>query len=210
LRLRARRSAILLLACGVFAGSWGALHLSPFRIWIRGDILFYENWGTWIAGHLLPYGDFKLEYPPGSIPVFALPVYLRKLAGYHWFYPTWFRVEMLACGILMLLGMALVLRVVRADTRRFAGALLFTALSPLALGPVSIARYDLVPAMITAFAVAALVSGRDRLATLGIALGAVVKLYPAVLLPIALVDAWRGHSGSSSSCSSSRSRRFSR
>ena len=175
----------------MFAGSWGLLHLSPFRVWIRGDILFYENWGNWIAQHLLPYRDFRLEYPPGSIPVFALPVYLRKLAGYHWFYPTWFRLEMLACGLLMLVGMALALRAARADTRRFAGALLFAALTPLALGPVSIARYDLVPAMITAFAVAALVSGRDRLAVLGIAVGAAVKLYPAVLLPIALVDAWR-------------------
>jgi hypothetical protein len=191
LRLRAERPAIVVLASGVLAGSWGVLHLSPFHVWIRGDILFYENWGTWIAAHLLPYGDFKLEYPPGSIPVFALPVYLRKLAGYHWFYPTWFRVEMLACGILMLVGMALALRAVRAGARHLAGALLFAALSPLALGPVSIARYDLVPAMITAFAVAALVSGRNRLAVLAIALGAVVKLYPAVLLPIALVDAWR-------------------
>ena len=191
MRLRASRTAILVLAFGVFAGSWGVLHTSPFRVWIRGDILFYDNWGTWIAGHLLPYGDFKLEYPPGSIPVFALPVYLRKLAGYHWFYPTWFRMEMLACGLLMLAGMALALRAMRASTRRFAGALFFAALSPLALGPVSIARYDLVPAMITAFAVAALVSRHDRLAMLAIALGAVVKLYPAVLLPIVLVDAWR-------------------
>jgi hypothetical protein len=95
---------------------------------------------------------------------------------------------MLVCGLLMLVGMALALRAVG---RRSSWPLFFAALSPLMLGPVSIARYDLAPAMLTAFAVAALVARRDRLGTLAIALGTVVKLYPAVLLPIALVDAWR-------------------
>jgi Glycosyltransferase family 87 len=67
----------------------------------------------------------------------------------------------------------------------------FVAIVPLLLGSVVLTRFDLWPTVLTAAAVALLLAGRRRfgLGVLGVA--AAAKLYPAVLLPIALVHVWR-------------------
>src|SRR5207244_2768132 len=64
------------------------------------------------------------------------------------------------------------------------------AASPLALGSIVLSRYDLWPAALTAAALAALLSGRDRLALGTLGLAAAAKAYPLVLLPVALI--WIG------------------
>jgi uncharacterized membrane protein len=59
--------------------------------------------------------------------------------------------------------------------------------APAALGPLFLNRYDAVPAMIVSLALLALLVGRERAAFLLLGIGAAVKVYPVVLLPIALV-----------------------
>ena len=91
----------LLAGAGVFVASWLFLSFVPtFSVWLIGDVRFYETWGGLMAGHLVPYRDFRIEYPPGALPMFLGPVYLRKLAGYHGTYYEWFRVELLVIGLL--------------------------------------------------------------------------------------------------------------
>jgi uncharacterized membrane protein len=70
------------------------------------------------------------------------------------------------------------------------GVFLF-ALSPIALGPISLNTYDAWPALLTVVALALLLVGAavPALALLGVAFAA--KLYPIVLLPPALVFVWR-------------------
>ena len=98
---------------------------------------------------------------------------------------------MWACGVLMLVAMAFALRALGASERRTVGALLFAALAPLALGSVILSRFDLWPAAITAAALAAIVSGRLRLGHGLLGLGVAAKVYPAVLVPLALAHVWR-------------------
>jgi uncharacterized membrane protein len=195
LSLPAERAArvrwIVLASLGVLVAGWGLLHLPPYRIWLRGDIIFYENWGTWSANHLLAYRDFPFDYPPGALPVMTAPLYLRSKTGAHGLYETWFHIEMLFFAAIVLLAMAWTLVRLNASERRLAGALMFAAVSPFALGPVSIARYDLWPACLASVGLAAVVAGRRRLGMTAIALGAAAKIYPVVLLPILLVEAWR-------------------
>src|SRR5581483_4438559 len=52
-------------------------------------------------------------------------------------------------------------------------------------------RFDLWPALLVSAALAALLSGRDRLGFGVLALGVAAKIYPGVLLPLALAWTWR-------------------
>jgi hypothetical protein len=175
-----------------FALSWALLvYAHVFQNWLIGDVRFYDNWGQLIAIHRLPYGDFRLEYPPGAIPSFVAPVYLRKLAGYHGIYYDWFRVEILLLGLVTIAALAWALHALEASLRHRYAALVFFGFAALLLGPIAVSRYDYWPALLTVVAVAALLAGRERLACAAIAAGFVVKVYPIVLLPIALVVLWR-------------------
>jgi uncharacterized membrane protein len=182
----------LVAGLAVLAIGWCIVSFLPvFRNWLTGDVRFYENWGNWTTTHRTPYKDFSLEYPPGALLPFAVPVYLRKLAGYHWGYTHWFRVEVLVFWAAMLGAMAWALRSLGASRRQSIVALVFGGGALLLLGPIAVSRYDVWPALFTAVAVAALVSGRGVLACAAIAAGFVAKIYPIVLLPIALVVLWR-------------------
>jgi uncharacterized membrane protein len=193
--LRADRVRLLgpqLAAAAVFTVIWYVMtHVAYYWNWLFGDVNLYENWGTLTAAHYLPYRDFPLEYPPGAIPIFISPIYLRKLAGYHETYYNWFRIELLVVGLLTIVVAAWALRMLGASSARMYAALLFIGAGPILLGPIALSRFDYFPALITVLAVALLLSGRERLACAVIGAGIVVKLYPAILLPIALVVLWR-------------------
>src|ERR671910_1654697 len=98
---------------------------------------------------------------------------------------------MALCGIAMLFLVAVVLARLGASTKRLWVALVLLALSPIALGPISLNTYDAWPALLTVAALALLVAGRPvaALGLVGVALAA--KVYPVVLLPPALVFVWR-------------------
>ncbi|HXH97517.1 MAG TPA: glycosyltransferase 87 family protein [Gaiellaceae bacterium] len=176
----------------VLVAAWAFVaFLPPLHDWLRGDVAFYENWGSWLAGHRVPYRDFALEYPPGALPTFALPPYLRKLFFYYSTYDFWFRVLLLAIGLASLFAMAWALDRVGASRRRAYGALVLAGVSPALLGPIALSRYDYWPALLAVAGVAALVSGRGVLACALFAAGAVAKVFPIVLAPLALVELWR-------------------
>ena len=181
-----------LAAAAVFTVVWWVMtHVPYYKDWLYGDVRLYENWGTLTAAHYLPYRDFPLEYPPGAVPIFVSPIYLRKLAGYHETYFNWFRIELLVIGLLTIVVAAWVLRMLGASRPRAYAALLFIGFAPLMLGPIALSRFDYFPAFITVLALALLLSGRERLACAVLGAGIVVKLYPAILLPIVLVVLWR-------------------
>jgi hypothetical protein len=176
----------------VFFVVWAVMtHVAYYWNWLFGDVNLYQNWGTLTAAHYLPYRDFPLEYPPGAIPIFISPIYLRKLAGYHETYYNWFRIELLVVGWLTIVVAAWALRMLGASRRRAYAALIFIGAGPILLGPIALSRYDYFPAFLTVLAVALLLSGRERLACAVIGAGIVVKLYPVILLPIALIVLWR-------------------
>jgi Glycosyltransferase family 87 len=182
------------LAAGaaVLVAAWAFVaFLPPLHDWLRGDVAFYENWGSWLAGHRIPYRDFAIEYPPGALPVFTLPPYLRKLFFYYSTYDFWFRVLLLAIGLASLAAMAWTLDRVGASRRRAYAALVLAGLAPALLGPIALSRYDYWPALLAVAGVAALVSGRGVIACALFTAGAVAKVFPIVLVPLALVELWR-------------------
>jgi hypothetical protein len=162
-----------------------------FSKWLTGDVRFYDGWGNLLANHLVPYRDFRIEYPPGALPTFWAPPYLRKLAGYHGTYYFWFRFEILVFGLAATALMAVALARLGASRRRAYASLCFAGLAPALIGPIALSRYDYWPALLAVAAVAALVSDRLVLACALIGAGAVAKVFPIVLLPLALVELWR-------------------
>ena len=79
----------------------------------------------------------------------------------------------------------------RASRARTAAALALVAGFPLLLGSVVLTRFDLYPAALVAGALAALVHRRDRLGFGVLGAAVAVKLYPAVLVPLAAAYVWR-------------------
>jgi uncharacterized membrane protein len=117
----------------------------------------------------VPYRDFAVEYPPGALPVFVAPEPFGDYArAFGW--------VMAACGS----ALVLVTYLVRP------AAMFFVAVSPLLVGSLILTRFDLWPALLVTGAVAALLAGRHRLGwgLLGAAVAA--KLWPLVLVPLAL------------------------
>jgi hypothetical protein len=176
------------LASVLFLFSWALLHRGFYEREQVVDTPVYERYGRAIDDGRVPYRDFALEYPPGALPVFALPAlgdadfdtFRRRFEGL-----------MAACGLAIVGFLAAALAGLGASARRLAAALGFVGLAPLALGSVVLSRFDLWPAALTAAALAAFVSGRDRLGHGVLGAAVAVKLYPVVLLPIALASVWK-------------------
>src|SRR6266516_3838510 len=180
-------------AVALFVVSWTVLHTGFYTHKQILDTPLYQQYGNAIADGKVPYRDFDVEYPPGALPVFALPG-LAEPGHDQQVSPSFrraFETLMWICGAVALVAMALVLRGLRRGAASVWGALTFAALAPLALGSVILSRFDLWPAAIVVLALAALVSGRLRTGHALLGLGITAKRYPAVLLPVALAFVWR-------------------
>jgi uncharacterized membrane protein len=136
----------------------------------------------------VPYRDFFMEYPPGALAVFLPPA---VFGSSH--YNAAFKCLMALCGIATLLLVATLLVRLGVSTARLWAAVLLFALSPLALGPISLNTYDAWPALLTVAALLLLLGRQDvaAFALLGAAFAA--KVYPVVLIPPAAVFVWRTH-----------------
>jgi hypothetical protein len=177
-------------AVAVFVGTWTLLHVGLYTHKQIIDTPVYQRYGNQIAHGKVPYRDFPLEYPPGALPMFALPGLAAPGHGQDvkpGFRRT-FETLMWMCGAVALLAMALTLRALRASPWV---PLLFAALAPLALGSVILSRFDLWPAVLVAGATAALVTGRFRTGHALLGIGAAAKFYPGVLLPLAVAYTWK-------------------
>jgi Glycosyltransferase family 87 len=155
------------------------------------DVPVYLHDSVLVRGGALPYRDFRFEYPPAALPALLLPAYLS------WSYATSFAVLMGVCGAGCIAAAGSVLRAVGADAMRTWAALLAIGVSPLLLGSLFDTRFDLWPALLAAGALAATVRERPVVSGGLLGLGFAAKLWPAVLLPIAVVHLWQRRGRSS-------------
>ena len=170
----------------MLAVAWAVLHVVPWTDYQIVDTPVYQRYGEAMTAGQVPYQDFRPEYPPAALPAFLLPA-LGPSSDYR----TLFEILMLACGMGIVALVAATLARVGVAGRELYAYVALAALAPLALGSVVLTRFDLWPALLTIAALAALVSGRDRLGLGVLGLATAAKLYPAVLLPVALVYAAR-------------------
>jgi uncharacterized membrane protein len=186
----AASAAALAVGLLLLTVSWTALHGWFFDDSQIVDTRIYIKYGNLIAVGEVPYRDFRVEYPPAALPIFAAPAIGHTTLSFE-SYRLRFESLMLAAAALGLVALAFALRCLRAGFARTLGVLAFAGLAPLMLGSVVLSRFDLWPAAICAGAVAALVCGRPRLGLALLGLGVATKLWPGVVVPFALVYVWR-------------------
>ena len=173
------------LAAPLFLGACAVPDGGLFRAERYRDVHLYGVYADKFFQGQLPYRDLFVEYPPGAFAVFLPPAVLP--AGDYNFA---FKSLMALCGLGALFAVTLALLSHGVRGRGLYGAAALLALSPLAVGPISLNTYDLWPAALTAGALAALLRRRELLAFGLLGLAVTAKLYPLVIVPPALVYVW--------------------
>jgi uncharacterized membrane protein len=178
-----------LAALAVFGGVWALLHHGFYK---RGQIVdtpVYQRYGEAMVNGQVPYLDFSVEYPPAALPVFLLPAIgdHHDANTYRWN----FEALMVVCGLLAIAGVTVALGALRAGPERLFAALAFAALAPLALGSVILTRFDLWPTALLVLGLASVLAERRRLGLGVLGLAASAKIFPAVVVPLAIAYVWR-------------------
>jgi Glycosyltransferase family 87 len=167
------------------------------------DVTLYERYGSKMLDGAMPYRDFRMEYPPGASLMFVLPA-TRVVAGgsterVSWIPPNasarrYYR-GFTSLVLLLVAAMVVLTAVTLAAMRRSARTMLLSlavvAFSPLMIGQVVPERFDVLPAALTAAALAAAAREHYRVGGAVLGLGAATKVYPALLVPVLAVVALR-------------------
>lgn len=150
----------------------------------QGDVGLYLEKARAFSAGLVPYRDFSFEYPPAAL----IPMVVPYLAGFGDVGLDAYKVLFAGWEALLLLALGIVVGRI--------GELLGQSGTGIRLVVVSIGallaiawRYDLFPALLTAFAVWAALERRPALVGFALGLGVLAKLYPVALLP-ALALPW--------------------
>jgi Glycosyltransferase family 87 len=149
------------------------------------DLAIYREAGESVLRGEVPYRDFFIEYPPGSLPAFVLPaLFSASRDGYI----DAFASEMAVLLAITLMLTALAARGLRGPHAWVLPSVTFAA-AALLLYPVAVTRYDAVVALTLGLAALGATLG-GRFLVLGYAslgFGAAAKVVPALAtVPLAL------------------------
>jgi hypothetical protein len=143
-----------------------------------GDVRFYGAKVERMFQGELPYRDVATEYPPGSVPFTILPALaVGTGAGYR----LAFACEMLLVDLAGLWAATRLSRIVDRGRRRIP---LAYVLAMVAVGPLLVLRFDLVPAVCVLLAAALAAEGRFGWAAAALGYGTAAKIFPGVLAPL--------------------------
>jgi hypothetical protein len=145
---------------------------------VFGDVRFYAAKVERMLQGELPYRDVAIEYPPGSVPFTILPALVGGTgAGYR----LAFACEMLLVDAVGLWAATRLASVVDHGRRRIP---LAYVLAIVAMGPLLLLRFDLVPAVCVLLAAAMAAEGRPGWAAAALGYGTAAKIFPGVLAPL--------------------------
>lgn len=181
--VRAGRSGQLAMLLGlvVFAAALAVVRYIGTNVWRLpdADVTEYYHYALAFWTHHPLFHALPTEYPPLSIAPFSLTLLFPLPGGSHDTFALWM-------AVLALLGYLWLARA--AGQRRAAAYACYLLLGATAT---LLARFDLVPALVT---LGALLAARGRRFTLAYALlaaGVLLKLYPIFLLPPVLIAHWQ-------------------
>jgi hypothetical protein len=168
-----------------FAAGWAILMSLRFTT-DATDVPRYWMYGKAMRHGQVPYRDFEVEYPPGALLAFGLPA----------LFGTTYRAYRIAFEIVMGgFGVGLIVATALAQarlSRHVFMASLFVGAATIALGPITLGHFDLMPAFFVSAGLAALLWKRPRMSGALIGLAIATKIYAVVLIPLAVLWLWRG------------------
>jgi uncharacterized membrane protein len=176
--LAATVGGALFLACSLVVKG-GPLDSAQY-----GDVTYYGHYAHLMREGQWPYRNFFDEYPPLAQPLF---LGVELLPGPFF---SDFKWTMVVFGIGALALLVATLTTLGVSRPRIAVAALTAGVAPIATGPIFLTAYDLFPALLVSGALLAFIRRRERLAYALLALAVGAKVYPLVLLPIALIESW--------------------
>jgi hypothetical protein len=145
---------------------------------VFGDARFYAAKVERIFQGEVPYRDVAIEYPPGSVPFTILPgLVVGTGAGYR----LAFACEMVLVDAGGLWAASRLARIVDQGRRRTP---LAYVLAMVAMGPLLVLRFDLVPAVCVLLAAVMAAEGRPGWAAAALGYGTAAKIFPGVLAPL--------------------------
>ncbi|CAB4921548.1 unannotated protein [freshwater metagenome] len=136
---------------------------------ILNDVKLYAEWSELLATGRFPIGDEMWQYPPGAGVVFAIADFIppNPLVG------------MVVLLVLADLAILLILLLVGRRQGRWQPAWVWVV-SGVLIGPIMLARFDLIP---TVFAVLAVVwASKPYLSGAASSIGTLLKLWPGLML----------------------------
>lgn len=177
-RWRPRALELGLLTVAVWAAAH-VIYLTAYGGRVRnGDVLEYQRYAIQFWTQQPLFHHLPVEYPPLTIIPFTLTVIPPLPDPVVVF--AWWMAALLIAGYLWL--------------RRYASrgrAVTYAAYLLLGAASTVLARYDLFPALVTLLALWAAQRRRFDLAYVLLAVGILLKLYPAFLVPLVAVEQWR-------------------
>jgi len=197
-------------ALAVLVAGWAlTLWVAPWNDERVNDLFVYRTFAEPVTGGGLPYRDLAFEYPPLAAPAIALP----GLAGtgeetFRWAFALWTLAAaaalVLLCGALARAGAG---GGASAEGARDVGdaaarrAMLAAAAMPFLCGALLRTHFDLIPVALVLGGLLLLARERPRAGFAVLGAGAMTKVFPIVVVPIAVAwllargrrrEAWQG------------------
>ena len=142
---------------------------------------YYGNISDVIDNHLMPYGGFKFEYPPAALLVFAVPkLFSWDLVSFHFSY-----------AIFAALAYVLFARYLLRITDHFGIQRANVYISIIVLAIIGnqfiTARNDIFAILAVTVAFYCFTKERYDLSAVALAVGAMIKIYPIILIPMFMI-----------------------
>lgn len=155
------------------------------------EVNLFRTYAENILAGQVPYRDFAFEYPPLALVPILGPLLLAGSPLTEEGYRVAFGLFEAAIGMVTMIFVMRAANALELGRRGLAGAAIVVAASPLLLGPLMLARFDLWPALFAAAAIWLFVTDRFGWAAVALALGVLAKVYPIVLTPFLVLYLWR-------------------
>lgn len=151
--------------------------------WLASDFYIYFSYAERFYQGLVPYKDYFLEYFPGAFWILLLP---RLFTSDFLFYISIF------VFLMMILFLVQVVILIKrwGKTKKEKTWLGLLILSSALILPLSLIRLDLPAAIFTLLAVGLFLENRSFLSGLFLAVGTLIKIFPALLLPLFVLYFW--------------------